>query len=392
MVYRFNTDYNYMKRDSSAGVLSVSRGGSGSLAHTVGTIPYFEVHADLQADGRIWNNNLPYQGMGTTLGAPTPVAPMIDAYATTTSVNVSLSTHGSGGARDVYVIPYKDYAGLSADKFRYTSDTRMDKVLAHGQFSQVVAGPSGGSNYYSDTINTLTIPNPAQKRGLVYCVWSVDGTNFNSVTTSLEYSFQVDSAPVGGPLSSPQPATRAAIAAGATATDIQFRLLNGYHGTVTQTSFAPTYTLTGISQTFTVKWYLIEIDSGFKLNTDYGTLGNNDSYTGTFNVSGNIAAGTSTFTTTANLPTSPDLVAILFNAPNDNSGGSLAGRWYRTKNFVTNFGVFETTSSSWLVMKIDGYINGSSVILRATISNPYGITVALSTTTVSYKLVDYSFL
>lgn len=143
------------------------------------------------------------------------------------------------------------------DKLNFLGTELIDKVVYDNVKSARNSGPSGSSYSSSDNITVVTADNPYGKKCLLNYRWSIDGVNFNSPETILEYSFTVDATALGGPVSQPITGYKAAVAVGCSANTIYFQLFNGWHGNVVYTAGADQYTAFPLD--FTVEYALKEI-------------------------------------------------------------------------------------------------------------------------------------
>lgn len=137
-------------------------------------------------------------------------------------------------------------AAIKAGKVMFDSLHPIDKVVVEGTITITNDGNSG--DYQTAKIESTTVGNPYGAKCLVNFSWSVDGTNFNGPDARLVYQYTVT--PPGSILAG----LRGAVSVGVSATEIKFRTANNYHGNVAGISFTP------ISQTFTIKYALYEVD------------------------------------------------------------------------------------------------------------------------------------
>lgn len=148
-------------------------------------------------------------------------------------------------------------------KLNFYSGDPIDKIVATGTVTYTNDGntTSSGTNigYQSAKIQTDTISNLYNKRVLCRYIWSIDGTNFNSSESRITFSYTITFTDI--PTTSPsQIGLRAAVSVGVSDNTIYFLTANGYHGNVSTLSSSPsTIGYTPISQTFTIKYALFEI-------------------------------------------------------------------------------------------------------------------------------------
>lgn len=129
----------------------------------------------------------------------------------------------------------------------------------------------------------------------------------------------------------------------------------------------------------------------FIYNSNYNAFKNNNVYTGTFTISGTTAAGLNTKTFTVELPTTPDLIDIMFNGPTDTVFGSdprPANGWFK------DGWVWTRTNNAgggdprpWF---ISATINGTTLTVTATSVQQFVAAEAITSTDFSYRVIDYS--
>lgn len=142
-------------------------------------------------------------------------------------------------------------------KLNFLGTEPIDKVVFDDKITSRNTGPSGAFYNTSDNIQVVTVDNPYDKKCLVNYRWSIDGVNFNSPETILEYSFTVDARALGGPISDPITGYKAAVAVGVSASSVIFQIFNGYHGDVTYTFGNDVYAAFPLD--FTVEYALKEV-------------------------------------------------------------------------------------------------------------------------------------
>lgn len=128
-------------------------------------------------------------------------------------------------------------------------------------------------------------------------------------------------------------------------------------------------------------------------HSGYNAFKNNNVYTGSFTISGTTAAGTNTVTATVPLDAAPDLTDVIFNGTA--GGGTLTRRpsagWFKNGLVEVrgdNAGAGYTNyPTPWI---ITSKIDGSNLVITATYVQTFNDALTLTSTTVSYKLVDYS--
>ena len=150
---------------------------------------------------------------------------------------------------------------IDVTKLQFYSGDPIDKVVAQGTQTIINDGntTSTGTNTQSQTskITTTTLVNPYGKKCFVRYKWSIDGVNFNTALSHLDYSFTetFTSIPVTSP---PLTGLRAAVSIGVSDTNITILTGNGYHGNVSVVNPGDPNGYTPISQTFTIKYVLYE--------------------------------------------------------------------------------------------------------------------------------------
>lgn len=142
---------------------------------------------------------------------------------------------------------------VDRSKLQFYSGDPIDKVVA----TRTVTYTNDGATTQAPQtakIQTDTIDNPYGKKCFARFKWSVDGTNFNSPTTVLSYTY-TSTNPGGSTIITGQ---KAAVSVGVSDSTIYFVTGNGWHGDVSDDG--TTYTYTPTSQTFTIKYALFEVE------------------------------------------------------------------------------------------------------------------------------------
>jgi hypothetical protein len=122
----------------------------------------------------------------------------------------------------------------------------------------------------------------------------------------------------------------------------------------------------------------------------YPAFKNNTVYTGSFTISGTTSAGVNTRTATIDLNQAPDLADIVFsgrsvqtytNRPNN--------AWFKkgTVEVRGDGGAFVDYATPWV---ITSRIVGSQIIVTATSVQTFTQALTLTSSTVNYRVVDYS--
>ena len=140
---------------------------------------------------------------------------------------------------------------VDLDKLNFHSSYPIDKIVAEGTVSVVNDGAS--SHPQDAKIATTTIDNPYGSAVFARAVFSVDGTNYNSLSAHLLYTFSLT---VPGPFTVTLSGLKAACSVGVSDSTVYFRTTNGLHGNVTDTGVSYIYTPT--QQIFTIKYALFE--------------------------------------------------------------------------------------------------------------------------------------
>lgn len=112
----FDTSVNYMKRSifcDSASLTLPAFGGNVSkvITHSLGYIPFYQVFADLDASGTVYNNKV-NSLTGSALTGTNPTDPALSSWITTSSLTIRLDNNTSPtatGTRTVYWLIYLDY-------------------------------------------------------------------------------------------------------------------------------------------------------------------------------------------------------------------------------------------------------------------------------------------
>lgn len=129
-----------------------------------------------------------------------------------------------------------------------------------------------------------------------------------------------------------------------------------------------------------------------------GAFKNNNIYTGSFTISGSTTGGTNTQTTIVNLSSNPDIIDIQFNGPangNTSVDPRPATAWFKNSDSYSETNrVWVPTNnagggnpSGWAVY---GTAVGSVLTITAVYVQEFTTSETLTSTSVSYRLVDYS--
>lgn len=141
---------------------------------------------------------------------------------------------------------------IKAGKVIFDSIHPIDKVVGTGTVSVVNSGATTQAPQTAHIV-TSTIANPYNKKVYVRGIFSVDGTNYNSLDSHLIYTFSMT---IPGPSTSTLRGLKAGCSIGVSDSTIYFRTANGFHGNVTDDGV--TYTYIPTSLTFTIKYALFE--------------------------------------------------------------------------------------------------------------------------------------
>ena len=124
------------------------------------------------------------------------------------------------------------------------------------------------------------------------------------------------------------------------------------------------------------------------LYSPYRAFKNNAVYTGTFSITGTTVVGLNTRTFTRVLSTTPDMVDISFNGPTGGSDPRPAGGWFKQGFiWVATNNAGGGNPSSW---RIYASINGTTLTVTAIYVQAFVTAEALTSTSFSYRVVDYS--
>ena len=130
------------------------------------------------------------------------------------------------------------------------------------------------------------------------------------------------------------------------------------------------------------------------IDTTYNAFKNNAGYSGTFNITGSTAAGANIQTFTATLSSIPDMTDVVFNGPTAFGTGSdprPAGGWFKQGQVWVrgdNAGAGYTNyPTNW---EMFSYINGTTLTILAVYAQSFTPSLTLTSTSFSYRLVDYS--
>lgn len=118
---------------------------------------------------------------------------------------------------------------------------------------------------------------------------------------------------------------------------------------------------------------------------------NNNVYTYTFTLSGSTSAGLNTETFTATLPTSPDMVDILFNGPTDTVYGTdprPSAGWFRQGYvWVVTNNAGGGNPSRW---RVQATISGTTLTIIAQYVQQFTTSETLTSTNFSCRVIDFS--
>ena len=143
---------------------------------------------------------------------------------------------------------------IDVDKINYHSAYPIDKIVQEGTVTITNSGATD-PNYQRALIVTETTPNTYGKKVFVRAVWSIDGANYNSLSSHVIYTFTIT---LPGPITATLSGLKAAVSVGVSDSLIYFRTGNGYHGDVTDDGGTITYTPTPL--TFIIKYALFEVE------------------------------------------------------------------------------------------------------------------------------------
>lgn len=118
--FNFYSGVNYMKRDVSIGTTLLTLGGAGTtvthtVTHSLGYIPFYEVHAEIDNAEIIWNNTKIYYSTDTSSGGGLEPQPALYSWITTTTLTISLvnqTTPTASGTRRIHWLIYRDYGNI----------------------------------------------------------------------------------------------------------------------------------------------------------------------------------------------------------------------------------------------------------------------------------------
>ena len=134
-------------------------------------------------------------------------------------------------------------------------------------------------------------------------------------------------------------------------------------------------------------------------HSGYPAFKNNNRFSGSFNITGSSASGTNQRTATFSLGLVPDMTDIIFNGASDTHWESGYGDndprpddgwfkqgyvWVRGDNGGAGYNDYPTP---WV---ISSKISGTDIIILATYVQTFVDALTLTSTPVSYRLVDYS--
>lgn len=129
------------------------------------------------------------------------------------------------------------------------------------------------------------------------------------------------------------------------------------------------------------------------LHTGYDTFKNDTGYAGTYSVTGSTASGLNTRTVTVALDAAPNMTDVLFTGRNDSSGTDPrpSGAWFKKGAIYVlgnNSGAgYVNEQTTWNVY---ASINGSTLTITLVYVQQFSASLTLTSTDLSYKLVDYS--
>lgn len=141
-------------------------------------------------------------------------------------------------------------------KINYYSGDAIDEIVYQDTITIVNDGITTSSQ--SAKIVTQNITNPYGKKAMVRFVYTVDGTNYNGEEAHLAYTYTITISSI--PITQLMGGLRAAVSVGVSDTEIKFRTANGYHGNSTRVLPGDPENYTPISQTFTIKYAIFEVE------------------------------------------------------------------------------------------------------------------------------------
>jgi hypothetical protein len=119
------------------------------------------------------------------------------------------------------------------------------------------------------------------------------------------------------------------------------------------------------------------------LHSSYPAYINDAGYSSFFTISGSTTAGTNTRTANVFLNEAPDLIDFMYNKDGD-------ANW-KKQGTVTVLGTDSPLYIDYPTLwTITTKVNGSTLTITATFSQQFTATLALDSTAINYKLVDYS--
>lgn len=124
--------------------------------------------------------------------------------------------------------------------------------------------------------------------------------------------------------------------------------------------------------------------------SEYDSFKNNNIYTGSFNISGTATAGVNTQTYDVALSVIPDITDIVFNGPADSGDPRPNGGWFHSGVIRVrgdDAPIYNNYSTLW---KPYSSINGNIVTLSVYWVQQFTASLSLTSTTVSYRIIDYS--
>jgi hypothetical protein len=129
-------------------------------------------------------------------------------------------------------------------------------------------------------------------------------------------------------------------------------------------------------------------------HSGYPAFKNNNRFSGSFNITGSSAGGTNQRTETVNLSFTPDMTDIIFNGPTDtvfssdprpSTGWFKQGAvWVLGNNAGAGYTDYPTP---WV---ITSKLTGQLLTITATYVQTFSDALTLTSTTVYYRIVDYS--
>lgn len=123
---------------------------------------------------------------------------------------------------------------------------------------------------------------------------------------------------------------------------------------------------------------------------------NNDEYTGSFNITGTMSAGSKIITKVIDLPDGTDIADVIFKGRADGGFGVPTGdprpngAWFKRGSVWARTDDSPTYVNYPMPFRINASISGNQLIITAAAFKTFTANLTITSETVYYKIIDYS--